>query len=133
MATCGTFAHTANGKQAIGSGETLLRDLILSESYRQFHFPVGTKNASRMREIEQGSDLFTYVDRTQNDYKSYYIQHHVPRFNNPSGTFDNDQYLLKFATRTAGTITALDTFWDALAAWAGTNNQDMGVYVSSTN
>jgi len=24
-----------------------------------------------------------------------YLQHNVPRFNNPSGTFDNDQYLLQ--------------------------------------
>jgi len=119
--TCGTFAHTANGAQLIGSGETVLRDLILSESYRQFHFPVGNKNASRMREIEQGADLFTYVDRTQNDYNSYYIQHHVPRFNNPSGTFDNDQYMLKFVARDAvgadGDLVTL--FGTNLPAWAG--------------
>lgn len=119
--TCGTFAHTANGAQLVGSGETVLRDLILSESYRQFHFPVGTKNASRMREIEQGDDLFTYVDRTQNDYNAYYIQHHVPRFNNPSGTFDNDQYMLKVVARDAvgadGDLVTL--FGTNLPAWAG--------------
>jgi len=28
-------------------------------------------------------------------YTTYYILHTVPRYNNPSGTFDNDQYLLK--------------------------------------
>ena len=28
-------------------------------------------------------------------YDCYYILHSVPRFNNPSGTFDNDQYLVK--------------------------------------
>ena len=120
--TCGTFAHTANGAQLIGSGENVLRELILSESYRQFHFPVGTKNASRMREIEQGDDLFTYVDRTANDYNAYYIQHHVPRFNNPSGTFDNDQYMLKVVVRDGGggTVDAdLTTLWSALGTWAG--------------
>ena len=71
--TCGTFAHTANGQQLIGSGETVLREMILSESYRQFHFPVGNRDASRMREIEQGDDLYTLVDRTVNTYNSYVI------------------------------------------------------------
>ena len=74
-----------------------------------------------MREIEQGDDLFTYVDRTQNDYNAYYIQHHVPRFNNPSGTFDNDQYMLKVVARDAvgadGDLVTL--FGTNLPAWAG--------------
>tara|TARA_R110002020_G_scaffold895_3_gene4390 strand:- start:7942 stop:9165 length:1224 start_codon:yes stop_codon:yes gene_type:complete len=125
--TCGTFAHTANGAQLIGSGETVLRDLILSESYRQHHFPVGTRNASRMREIEQGDDLFTYVDRTQNDWNSYYIQHSVPRFNNPSGTFDNDQYMIRVAARDGvgadGDLVTL--FGTNLPAWAGIGYTDL--------
>ena len=32
------------------------------------------------------------VDRTAT-YRAFYIQHVVPRFNNPSGVFDNDQYV----------------------------------------
>jgi hypothetical protein len=28
-------------------------------------------------------------------YNAFYLQHNVPRFNNPSSTFDNDQYLLE--------------------------------------
>jgi len=124
--TCGTFAHTANGQQLIGSGETVLREMILSESYRQFHFPVGSKNASRMREIEQGDDLFTLIDRTQNDFNAFYVQHHVPRFNNPSGTFDNDQYMLKVVTRDgAGADADITTLWTALAAWAGIGVTDL--------
>ena len=124
--TCGTFAHTANGAQAIGSGETVLRDVILSESYRQNHFPVGNKDASRMREIEQGDDLFTYVNRTSNAYNMYYVQHNVPRFNNPSGTFDNDQYMLKFAAIDAGTADGkLATLFTALGVWAGSAVVDL--------
>ena len=124
--TCGTFAHTANGAQLIGSGETVLRELILSESYRQFHFPVGNKNASRMREIEQGDDLFTLVNRTANDFNAFYVQHHVPRFNNPSGTFDNDQYMLKVVTQdAAGADADITTLWTALAAWAGITVTDL--------
>ena len=28
-------------------------------------------------------------------YNRFFIQHNVPRFNNPTSTFDNDQYLLE--------------------------------------
>jgi hypothetical protein len=37
-------------------------------------------------------ELLAAVDRTAT-YKAYYLQHSVPRFNNPSGVFDNDQYV----------------------------------------
>jgi len=78
------------GKQAMGTGESVLRDLILSERYQQNHFGSGDL---RIREITQGNDVTAAVDRNAL-YDTYYIQHSVPRFNNPSGTFDNDQYLL---------------------------------------
>jgi hypothetical protein len=77
--------------QAMGTGEQVLRDLILSESYGQNHFG---SNDLRIREITQGYDITSAVDRTGR-YGSYYIKHSVPRYNNPSGTFDNDQYLLR--------------------------------------
>lgn len=79
------------GTQAMGTGEQVLRDLILSEGYQQNHF--GT-NDLRVREITQGYDVTDAVGRNAL-YGSYYILHTVPRYNNPSGTFDNDQYLLK--------------------------------------
>ncbi len=130
--SCGTETITT-GTQALGHGEGVLRELILSESYRQFHFPVGSKNASRMREIEQGADLFTAVDRTATNYDAYYVQHHVPRFNNPSGTFDNDQYLLKFAVvnGTSGQ-TDVDTVMTNLAGWAQTTVKDLSSWTSAT-
>ena len=78
-----------------------------------------------MREIEQGDDLVSKVTRSSNLYNSFYLQHHVPRFNNPTGTFDNDQYLLEFiglgtgaGALTGGVSAALVTLWTALGVWA---------------
>lgn len=97
------------GKQAMGTGEQVLRELILSESYSQNHF--NTSKDLRIREITQGYDITSAVNRNAL-YTSYYILHSVPRFNNPSGTFDNDQYLLKVP------MTAADANFEAfMAAW----------------
>ena len=78
------------GSQAMGLGETVLRDIILSESYRQNFF----SSDFRIREITQGNQIVNAINRQALYYRNY-IQHSVPRFNNPSGTFDNDQYLLE--------------------------------------
>lgn len=77
------------GQQAMGTGESVLRDLILSERYAQNHFHTDL----RIREITQGTDVTAAVGRNSL-YTCYFILHTVPRYNNPSGTFDNDQYLL---------------------------------------
>jgi len=88
------------GSQAMGLGETILRDVILSESYRQNFF----SSDFRIREITQGNQIVNAVNR-QALYYNVFLQHSVPRFNNPSGTFDNDQYLLQvvFTNVTSGT------------------------------
>jgi len=78
------------GLQVQGLGETVLRDLKLSESYRQNFMATDL----RIREITQGNQIISAVDRNALYYR-YAILHSVPRFNNPSGTFDNDQYLLE--------------------------------------
>jgi hypothetical protein len=78
------------GSQAMGLGETVLRDIVLSESYRQNFF----SSDFRIREITQGNQIVNAINRQALYYRNY-IQHSVPRFNNPSGTFDNDQYLLE--------------------------------------
>jgi hypothetical protein len=78
------------GRQANGLGETVLRDVILSERYRQNFF----HSDFRIREITQGNQMLEIIDRNES-YNRFYIQHHVPRFNNASSTFDNDQYLLE--------------------------------------
>jgi hypothetical protein len=78
------------GLQVQGLGETVLRDLKLSESYRQNFMATDF----RIREITQGDQIISAIDRNGLYYR-YAILHSVPRFNNPSGTFDNDQYLLE--------------------------------------
>jgi hypothetical protein len=91
--------------QGSGYGETVLRDVIQSEMYSQNYFYTGMD--LRIREITQGYDLSNAIDRASS-YTRYYIQHSVPRFNNPTGTFDNDQYLLEIITD--GSIAAFETF-----------------------
>ena len=80
----------------MGFGEQVLRDLILSESYLQNYF----SSDIRIREITQGSDILAAVNRNAL-YTRYYLLHSVPRFNNPTGVFDNDQYLLEVITNTS--------------------------------
>jgi hypothetical protein len=77
----------------MGLGESVARDVILSEQYRQNFF----HSDFRIREITQGYSVFDYINRN-NLYTRYYLLHNVPRFNNPTSTFDNDQYLLEIIT-----------------------------------
>lgn len=98
------------GFQGQGFGETVLRDLILSESYQQNY--VNDQNP-RIREITLGDDILNSVNRNAL-YTRYYIQHSVPRFNNPTGVFDNDQYLLEIITTARSTKfeSFMDTWLD---------------------
>ena len=83
--------------QAQGLGESVIRDLILSGRYRQEAFPDSSRVESlRMREIEGNPSLIGTAGQTirESFYNSINILHNVPRLNNPTGTFDNDQYLL---------------------------------------
>lgn len=80
------------GLQANGLGETVVRDVILSESYRQNHFATDF----RIREITQGYDILDAAGVSRSGlYDRIYLQHNIPRLYNPTGTFDNDQYLLE--------------------------------------
>jgi hypothetical protein len=91
------------GRQVMGLGESVARDVILSEQYRQNFF----HSDFRIREITQGYSVFDYINRNVL-YTRYFIQHNVPRFNNPTSTFDNDQYLLEVIT--CGGDGAFETF-----------------------
>ena len=77
------------GLQGMGFGEQVVRDLIRAESYLQNFFHSGD---FRVREITQGYDMTAAINRNA-FYSRYYILHSVPRFNNPTGVFDNDRYL----------------------------------------
>jgi hypothetical protein len=97
------------GSQAMGLGESVLRDIILSESYRQNFF----SSDFRIREITQGNQIVNAINRQALYYRTY-LQHNVPRFNNPSGTFDNDQYLLETVFTDAASAAAFEI---AVGAW----------------
>ena len=98
------------GLQAQGLGETILRDLTLSESYRQNFLATDI----RIREITQGNQLVSSINRNAQYYR-YMLQHNVPRNYNPSGTFDSDQYVLEIYS-----LVALTTFWSQTDSWLTT-------------
>ena len=52
-----------------------------------------------------------------NKYVVYYLLHSVPRKANPSGTFDNDQYLIKVVANARNTV--FETFWNNFLTSAG--------------
>ena len=103
------FNEFASGLQAVGFGETVLRDVILDESYLQNHFA----DDVRIREITQGDAILAAVDRNQL-YDRYVILHSVPRFNNPTGVYDNDQYALNIYVKTGETTALFEAF---MIAW----------------
>jgi len=103
------------GTQAQGLGEQVLRDVILSESYRQNFF---ASNDLRIREITQGNQLVSAINRNAL-YTKYYLLHNVPRFNNPTGVFDNDRYLLEVIS--LDPLAALES--DVNAWLEGCNNE----------
>ena len=94
------------GLQGMGFGDQVLKDFILSESYLQNFF----HSDLRIREITQGYDISNAIPRNAL-YTRYFILHSVPRYNNPSGTFDNDRYMLEVITPAGGNAT-LETFLD---------------------
>jgi hypothetical protein len=103
--------------QASGVGETILRNLILSGRYAQNAYPDSSRVESlRMREIE-ADPMYAAVSRTAL-YDQVMILHNVPRFNNPTGTFDNDQYLLVINVPTG---TSTSTFTSAIISAANTS------------
>jgi len=98
------------GRQANGLGETVVRDVILSEEYRQNHFSTDF----RIREITQGYDILNAAGVSRTGlYDRIFLQHNVPRLYNPTGTFDNDQYLIEIVVPVGDP----DNVFKALAQW----------------
>ena len=93
------------GLQGMGFGDQVVKDLIKAESYLQNFF---ASNDFRIREITQGYDMTSAINRNAL-YTRYFLLHSVPRFNNPTGVFDNDRYMLEIIT--TAPIVALDTFF----------------------
>ena len=113
--------------QGAGYGENVLRSLILTEGYAQQPFYTGMD--LRIREITNGTDVFNAIDKNS-QYTRYYIQHNVPRFNNPTGTFDNDQYLLEIAATATACTSAVGANAAAVITVASLTNIIEGMVVS---
>lgn len=116
---CGVVTTTPGTMQQT-SGETVLRDVLLTEAYMQSPFNQGNPDSARIREIEGSDKVLAAIDRSAL-YKTYYIQHSIPRLNNPSGTFDNDQYVYKIYVKCSATalITKMDTLMAEIVQVAG--------------
>lgn len=105
-------------KQASGLGETVLRELILDGRYLQNAYPDSSRvDSLRMREIEADPALAA-VDRNAL-YDQVLILHNVPRFNNPTSTFDNDQYLIVVHVPAGTSTTSITDFIVSSASAAG--------------
>ena len=96
---CGVTTSTP-GVMGNTYGDTVLREILMTENYMQSPFNQGNKDSARIREIEGSDRILASVDRFDANgdpvmYEAFYFQHSVPRFNNPTGVFDNDQYLYK--------------------------------------
>ncbi len=121
-------------------GEEVLREIIMDGRYRQDGgWNQGNKDSARFREIEGGSLLCAEFPVTTDattgkgrraSYQYFYLQHTVPRFNNPTGVFDNDQYLIAVAIPCLNTdlVTKTKAIWAALAGLA-TNLTDADDFV----
>lgn len=101
--SCFTSSEMTQAYQGKGYGETLVRELILDKAYRQEPW----QQDPRMREVLKDTVL-SYIDgngsvvngelNRSSKYYVYHILHSVPRKSNPTGTMDNDQYLVKVVT-----------------------------------
>lgn len=100
--------------QGMGFGEQVLRDLIMSENYRQNYFRSGSD--FRIREVTEGDQLLNVISRSA-FYTRYVLLHNITRNNNPTGVFDNDQYRLEIITN--GINPAFESF---MSSWLGTCN-----------
>ena len=103
------------------SGESVFRDLIMDSRYRQEGgWNQGNRDSARFGEIQKSDKLLAAVNRG-GMYSVYYLQHSVPRYNNPTGVFDNDQYVVAIAVESTNTTdkTALQTLWDKIALKTG--------------
>ena len=109
--------ETCPGIQANGLGESKVRELLLSESYLQNFM----HSDLRIREITQGTRAYEVLDRTAL-YDSLFLLHSVPRYSNPSGVYDNDQYLIE-VVGSAGTLTALETEINGILATCSECNE----------
>ena len=101
---------TQEAAQGSGYGQRYIRDLILFRRYMQENYVYDP----RLREVMDQDVITNSGIGFNTQYIEVGLLHSVPRFNNPSGVFDNDQYLVTvvFPNTGAGqTDAALFTDW----------------------
>jgi len=76
-------------RMATGFGETVLRDIIVTESYKTNRFYQG--DDLRIREITLGNDIRDVVNRSSTYYR-YYIEYTVAASGNPTSVSENTMY-----------------------------------------
>ena len=112
------------GVQGDGYGYKLLRDVILFRRYMQEQYVYDP----RLREVMNQDQAYKWIDQTS-QYTTYGILHSVPRFNNPTGVFDNDQYLVTIVMpatadcETSSSVATFETWMNAYLAKAGNGVQ----------
>ena len=111
--SCIEVTETQEALQGKGFAGPLLKEYILSHEYAQERW----QNTPRLREVLKNTTLEDFD--TSVKYVRYGLLHSVPRFNNPSGTFDNDQYLITIAVPVALTFTAFEAAMNAYLTSAG--------------
>ena len=139
-----TFTESATEfKQRRTSADTAARDILMTESYRQSPYSQGAKDSTRMRQQEGMDGIITAIGRDATTtgaadcvgaYRVYHLSHNVPRFNNPSGMFNNDQYHYKVYVPCSGAssaTTSIDADWVTIAIQAGVMKRDGSAVVSS--
>ena len=94
--------NSCKAVQQKGTGENIIRSVIMTQAYSQDPFYNGMD--LRIREITNGNDVYGTINRNL-QYSRYYLQHSVPRFNNPTGSFDNEQYLLEIVAPATVSLT----------------------------
>lgn len=123
--TCVNSATSTRGNMGKGATATkVVNDLLLTSAYAQTPFSQGNKDSARIREILGFGAPITDSRGSQatatNRYNVYYIEHSVPRFNNPTSTFDNDQYLYQiYVKNNTAANTVVDNILSGLAAASG--------------
>ena len=138
-----TFTESATEfKQRRISADTVARDILLTERYRQSPYDQGRRDSSRMRQQEGMDQIITEIGRDATSgtcagaYRAYHLVHNVPRFNNPSGTFNNDQYHYTVYVACSGgssaaTTASINADWVSIAIQAGIMKRDGSAVVSS--
>lgn len=109
------YIKTTTGKAGSGLGETILRELILFNRYRQEPF----QQDPRRREIERSDVINLDVVTRDAWYDSYYLLYSVPRHSNPTSMHDSDQYMLRFIVKQGSDASSFVNWLQAYLTSAG--------------